>query len=408
MTILQNTNTSSNGHFTGQNFGEAFSGNRLAVQDILYRDGVRRRKPKLLDETPYERIESRLVVPKGSLTQTLPGYVGSYSEEGVHSNFGALQINEASFSGFQFDTNLENRAGIKALNLLDRMDFDFGTAFAESGKTVKMVTSLAETAVKALNRVRKKDVRGFLKEVDLVWAIFKGKPGKPQRVNRGIGIVDTYLTYQYGVKPLLQDISGSVDALVRLPPEAFRISVLGKHGNSGYHLKEVGIGTRAPNWALSEYREGCRVKISAIPRISNNRIDDLNWSLGLDNFGATQAWELLPFSFVLDWAVPIGDYIRGLTTLRYYEGWQTVTSKYLKEINEFRPWMGRLTGWDIQSFYKDGVFNYLHIKRTVTGGPPMYGIPYKDPASLDHIAKALALLTSTIAHKGNPPRYMRL
>jgi hypothetical protein len=304
MTILQDDHTTSNGTYKGDNFGYQYTGTRVAREDLLFRDGIRRRKPAVLDEQPYERVQLNVITPVGRGVKSLPGYPGSYSEEGVHSNFGNHQVAEAALTDFGFDANLRNLAYNKALNKLDRMDLDFGTAFAEAGKTARMVGDLATTSVRALNAVRKRDINGLLRSLNL---------SKPTM--RGKGVVDAYLTYQYGIKPLLQDVSGAASALTRLPQDAFRVGVKGSHSNEEESWKDVGLGTDFPLFARSNLEEGCRVKISAIPP-THSREEDSMRSLVLDNYSLTQAWELTPWSFVLDWAVPIGDYIRGLTTMK--------------------------------------------------------------------------------------------
>jgi hypothetical protein len=397
MTILQNDNSIQHGQYTGNNFGDLYSGTRVSRIDTLVREGIRRRKPVVLDEQPYSRVQLLMITPSGEGVRTLFPYPGSYSLSGLHDNFGQHQVDEASLTDFGFNANLRDNAYNKALNKLDRMDMDFGTAFAESGKVAKMVGDIATTSVKALNAVHKHDIGGLLQSLNL---------SKPRM--RGKGIVDAYLTYQYGIKPLLQDVAGATSALTRLPQEAFRVGVKSGHRNMDQRDRVVGLGTGWPLFARSVLDEGCRVKVSAIPR-PLSREEDIRWSLGLDNYGLTQAWELTPWSFVLDWAVPIGDYVRGLTTMKYYTGWQIVQSERLSQKIRFGPWSGQIAGgWNVDSDFKNGEHYYLRIKRTILSGPPMYGIPYKDPRSIDHMAKGLALLASTLASKGNPPRFLRV
>jgi hypothetical protein len=280
-----------------------------------------------------------------------------------------------------------------ALEQLNRRDIDLGTAWAERGKTAQMLGDIASKTIRTINAARKHRGREILD----IW-------GLNHRGARGKGFVDSYLTYHYGVKPFLQDLSGAVQALVRLPANNWKALVKGKHWYETEKSTQVGLGGLAPYESRSHLRQGAKVIISAIQRPLSKE-EELRWSLGLDSPLGT-AWELTPWSFVIDWALPIGDYISALNSLKYYNGWEIVYTQFRKELCTYSGSKGTVNGIACSSTLSGGGYEKVNIERSISNGPPMFAIPFKDPRSLDHMAKSLALLASTIA-RGGIPRNVR-
>lgn len=116
-------------------------------------------------------------------------------------------------------------------------------------------------------------------------------------------LADQWLEYHFGWQPLVEDIFNATKALT-VPLDNYR-SVLGS-GKVDYH-EPFGM---AP---VVQYAGSVRIGYRANVRVTNPRLVDAS-RLGLLN-PASIAWELLPFSFVADWAVNIGQMIDSLTDL---------------------------------------------------------------------------------------------
>lgn len=379
----------------------AITGKRASVtsgQDSLYREGTgRRKKPSYDDQTSYTRKSQKWSSFQGwyedryrstdSLYQRYEGFTGIAIPGSVAS--AGLRSPTQSF-----DSNIRDLANLKALKKFNQKDMDLGTAWKERGKTMNLVAGVAHTGVEALNAIRRRDGRGLL---DVL--------GLDHHGARGRGVVDANLAYHYGMKPLLQDVAGAVQALTRLDPDQWAIWNRGSESSSGtIHVDHV--SSTHPVTMTTEWQESCRVQITATPR-PLSREDDLRWALGLDDPLST-GWEITPYSFVADWLIPVGDWLAALNSIKYYTGWTTISSQRLRE--EMKVTGGPRYNID-STFYRTasgqahGVM--FHLKRTVLSGIPLAGLPIRNPVSYDHMAKALSLLASKTAYSGDLPPMIR-
>lgn len=133
--------------------------------------------------------------------------------------------------------------------------------------------------------------------------------------NAAIGaIASQYLAFQFGVKPLMHDIEGIVEALVFRHPEVLRQTARGKMVDSrsswsdGYATS--GFVEAAMRTTLDEevtVRAGVLYAFKGESATSalGVRLSDI----------PAAAWELLPWSFVIDWFVNVGDVVAGLTAM---------------------------------------------------------------------------------------------
>jgi len=127
---------------------------------------------------------------------------------------------------------------------------------------------------------------------------------------------DAYLEWTYGWKPLASSIYETGKQLQKqlLQPQRSRLTIEARA--SGYSRKTTTI----------DYLPG--VKIVTTMETSNRVRFVTNWKLGNDmndvisSFTSLNpvaiAWELVPYSFVVDWCVDIGGYLRNLETAALY------------------------------------------------------------------------------------------
>lgn len=374
-------------------------------RQITYRAGRRRPKPKFLDSTPYElyKLDARPI--RGDWTQQDPRqsnptkYRGSAS--GDNSRVTTMAKARYSNNGGRsvFDTNLQDLSYLNALKKMNYKDIDLGTAFKEWGKTAQLVGDLAHLSVDLVRAARRRDARGFMQRLT---------GDASHRLPAGQNVVDGYLAYHYGVKPTLQDIAGLVQTMTRLAPEHWRVRSV---GSAEDRRRKSGSFTDAFPLFLSynaSVLDSCRTQIFAT-RKAITRADDLRWALGLDDSLST-AWELTPFSFVYDWAMPVGDWLASVNASKYYEDWHCSSTQYRREEVEYFGGSGTYVQTGVTKQLKSNVsggYSALHIKRTVRNRLPMTTIPIKNPVSVDHMAKGLSLLASTLARGGEVPRFLK-
>jgi len=168
-----------------------------------------------------------------------------------------------------------------------------------------------------------------------------GDVGHLSQYIRGIGLgrwSKKWLEYQYGWRPLVNSIFGSFDALMHRRLYSLQ-RVVGKSRRFVYDEKNFSDtfspGSRQRVATVGRYR----YKIVAEYDISNTWRQQLSGYTSLNPVGI--AWELLPYSFVVDWFYDIGGYLRNMEgALLFGTGFKTGYSVYGYKVDQ----QGILTG----------------------------------------------------------------
>lgn len=183
-----------------------------------------------------------------------------------------------------------------------------GVAAAEGRETFSMVANRVGGLYRSYRKLRKGDFRGFLKELSV-------KPkGKHRNKIRASATESSalWLEYWFGWAPTVADLYDTAAVLSsahRYPSDRF-------HGSSGCMLgpKAVQIGSSGDTYVRRMTSKGKYiVKTGATVKLVNPDTFLMN-RLGLIN-PATVAWELVPFSFVVDWFTSFGSVISAFTDL---------------------------------------------------------------------------------------------
>lgn len=124
-----------------------------------------------------------------------------------------------------------------------------------------------------------------------------------------LNLANRWLQYQYGLKPLMSDIyNGFEDMSAIVPKPVYRRFKTRKQTSDSKKESNpnpyVLIRSMSYTWSL-------RSRITAV--ISHSRIRSAS-EYGLTN-PALLAWELIPYSFVIDWMIPVGDTLASLDAL---------------------------------------------------------------------------------------------
>jgi hypothetical protein len=211
---------------------------------------------------------------------------------------------------------------------------------------------------------------------------------------------DTWLEYSYGWKPLIQDVYDHAEALANVIEKNSNVIrfASGKAETSGKFFWSSKPPTNVWDFArVTSDQRFCRVGVYyRIP--SNGALNTAN-VFGLNN-PAVVAWELVPFSFVADWFIPIGQALENLTAfvgLGFYDGF--VSTRDVKVVTGTFVSTGRnvLSGGYNQQGVGGGKAQkeYVEIHRRKLIDFPSVPFPqFKDPRSLAHGASAIALLKS--------------
>lgn len=357
---------------------------------------------------PYERKIHLDVYPAGVWRYVPPSgsYYTLFSREGNMSP--QLGVPYAGPTGFSPES--ESRAMLQAQLALKGQKVSLGVAIAEAGKTASLVASTATRVARAFTAVR----RGRLGEaanhlgVPLHVSSFKKRRrGRNGRLYKGVrgtdpwakkyrADIDNWLELQYGWKPLLVDLHGAVQALAERDYHEHLITAKGvcriPSNSSIYTEGEYPCLLETTGW------EGTFVRLDACLR--DEQLDRVR-NLGLSN-PLEIAWEVIPYSFIVDWFLPIGDaiqamdYALGLTFLSgsvtHRLDATTVTSAGKFDEGFSGHWSGKS--------------RRFHLRRDVLGSFPFPARPtIKNPVSYGHMANALSLLVS--AFTPNARRLLR-
>jgi hypothetical protein len=187
-----------------------------------------------------------------------------------------------------WDRNTAYNSALSKLNEKVRGDLDLGVTLAELGSTKRMFKAIGKTISHA---ARLKPPGGY---------------GSTRDVANG------YLQYKYGWKPLLSDVFGIADEMIRVTLNAVQHIKAGTRFpiNGPIGISSLRYINGTPNCQVALKGHGfsaAHFQLAVdVPGFDLSRFSSLNpVSLG---------WELIPYSFVVDWFVDVGSYLRNLET----------------------------------------------------------------------------------------------
>lgn len=195
-------------------------------------------------------------------------------------------------------------------------------------------------------------------------------------------VSEAFLAFQYGVRPLIGAI---YDALGILENPYPRYRLRTRVGADDLEKPDYVSGYPWDPWRYVEkirwtveLQAGCNIRMINPDTFSREM-------LGLYN-PASIAYELMTFSFLLDWFIPIGVYIASMSD---YAGCE-LTGTY---VTEFTRKFGTRT-YPAQGYYC--VDESVVCQRTlgVPELPSIFSVPLKLAQSKEHVANALALIAA--------------
>lgn len=281
--------------------------------------------------------------------------------------------------------NVTSGAKVKALNSIGQQKANVGEDLATYLQTARMFSSKASLLHEILNAFKKGKLKKYLK-----------KSAKEVAESGDKKAAQAYLEYVYGWKPLVSDLYGIYQALKEYADGAKPIIIHG-HGTQKQSYTDQ---YDSPGSGTFKYRTSCDITVSNTGTCDlYGRVDPqyivlrlLN-QLGLLN-PASLAWELTPWSFVVDWFVPVGPLIAAFTApigLKFVSG--TVGSRESRVFENGvyspnSPTTNPVSEYEAASFMAT---DELYSRDVLTTWP--YPTPYLNlnPLSGDRSLKALAL-----------------
>ncbi len=325
-----------------------------------------------------------------------PGWEGVYQEWETYRTQDKLTTLTGELSSLERpgipswvypSNNMRARAEVEALNKLSSFEVNYGVAMAEATKSVSLVTGNLKSLYRGLKSVK----RGRFAEA----ARHLGVKEKPSKLSSK-DVAGRWLELQYGWIPLMSDIYGACkDAESGLLKAGSHIHVTRNIKSRVSESSEESFHNLVPVRFKHTGVYGYKVRL-------DYRITDA-W---LANAGAggilnpTEVlWELVPFSFVVDWAIPVGNWLNAMGAgagLSFKGG--SHTSYVRQQASRHAYWKGDRytrnpsTGKYYGEINMSQKMEHFTMNRGVYHAPP-FPTPYaKSPFSVAHGLNAVALM----------------
>lgn len=300
------------------------------------------------------------------------------------------------------------------LNLIGDDTANLSLAFAERKKVENLFVSTAKSIAASVRNFRRRYPRDWEKVKDSR----RGEPRYTRKRDTWLAsdrtlpgpvrdIPNRWLELQYGWKPLMSDVEGACRELSRLQADnLFLFSKRKRKSVRGTDWSTALITTDNQAKYRIKYIRKDVCDIQLWYRIKSDVLASYS-SLGLTN-PALLAWELLPYSFVIDWFLPIGNWLNtwdatlgktlyaGYTSQAFFLG-----EPYLEKVQP-----ATLVGWSLSTRWPDPpLAHYVSHNRDIhLTFPSPFPPSFKDPASPTHVANGLSLLVTAFSGRGNTTR----
>lgn len=285
------------------------------------------RQRDLAPKKPFSYVREIRTETQGFLTELRPGDNAVFTTEGyVLVNMGSSSSNwggsglSRTFPFPDLDSRAKALAKVQkkiAAGVTDLADADqanLAVDLAERRQCADMLKKRIGTLIHSVQAIRK----GYLFEA---WRYMSPKKRFPDGLKRTVraskdNVANYWLEFQYGWKPLLSDIHGAAEQIAR----SYRDQVPYRFVGSAQCVKEAKdvfiqfatstvSGNKWSELADYSYLERSKFVIEAV--VDNATLQALSQT-GITN-PLLLAWELVPYSFVVDWFIPVGNYLEQLT-----------------------------------------------------------------------------------------------
>jgi hypothetical protein len=240
---------------------------------------------------------------------------------GTHPDWGARQISGYWVAALRdigvipswFQADIEATSPIvltKAIAKVNEADWLSLVSVAEFNKTVKLLSSPLHAFYDLTVKYRKR-----LREIRQLKPTLLTPRGREQfaiDVHNQLG--SAWLQYRYGWTPLMHDIEDITKAYNRVMGYQRQPPLLVKRSSQSLSYSYKGSGVKSSQCHGNfEWKHSWDVKVSAgvIYKLNDALLrQQASHYTGLDLRGLVlTAWELIPYSFVVDWFVGVGDWL---------------------------------------------------------------------------------------------------
>lgn len=162
------------------------------------------------------------------------------------------------------------------------------------------------------------------------WAAEKAWASRGLRKHAWDRFREIWLTARYGVRPIIMDIKNSYAALRALNDQLDRVIGRGRQDTT---VEDQFATSPTPVWEGQHYWRDETLTATITVRGWASHKFETTWSKSFGADPLVTAWELIPYSFIVDWFISIGDWV---STLRprftgSYEGLASSTKVVVEQ-----------------------------------------------------------------------------
>lgn len=218
-------------------------------------------------------------------------------------------------------TNQQVALQNKLVNAARTHSFNLGMASAQIDKTIVMATQTVQRFSNTIHLIKRGRIADAARNLLVPYKESLGPRSRKAVTTKDVANI--WLELQYGWKPFLRDVHDSAEFMASItnPPRVsrFQVSAFAKiresRTTSTLHIYHHQVHSRRIIYEMSE--------ALSVPR-----------SLGLlDPLSAP--WDILPFSFMVDWFIPIGTYLDNYNVIPNLTGRFLTTDKWESELEAF-------------------------------------------------------------------------
>lgn len=351
-----------------------------------------------------------------------PGYYRS-----VPGGYNSVQLSTSYREEFTYvptpahDSKVDQQAISRLQKAVRGPSANLALAFAERGQTAKLMSNTVYRIAMAARALKRGQLGEVYKQLGMTKGLTKAREKRIRRSPWNERLSSHWLELQYGWKPLLQDVHDAAELLAHhIETDTFHEVVSGSATGNRVVVDYTKTDKETYAGKISNYSVGQEVQTTMVKFKLKVRLDSQCRSIlsqtGISN-PALLAWELLPFSFVVDWFIPVGNY---LASLDAYNGWllaggtkvsytryQFYRSRQPKPSYSWAsaPGLGGMVSTVSQSFHVLGEIRMsgFRLDREVISTFPSIDFPSVKPISEAlsplHMTNGVALLTQIFSPK---------
>jgi len=220
-----------------------------------------------------------------------------------------------------------NKARLKLVEALGEQSM-WAVNLAEAKKSLSLITGPAAGLISCVRKIKRFDFVGATREFNRLHESMRLRSRRnlrPMSVPKGLkatpkAFANNWLAFHFGWEPLVKDIGAGIDTLCKPYPP---VKVIGKSkiGPSVFSNRSSGSFWTANRWVYTSWcRMGCKVTV-------NNPNLYLAQQLGFVN-PLSVVWELVPFSFVVDWFTNVGQILGQMSEFAGLSVTEAYTTRY--------------------------------------------------------------------------------